>query len=408
MTKKQFKILITILTIVAFMIPALLVIADDDDDVGIIITVAGTGEVPTSDDVGDGGPATEAQLSLPHGVVLDESGNLYIAEIVLPPPMLCPLPCITFDVSHRVRKVDADGIITTVVGTGEPPPPPGPDVDIGDGGPATEAQLNRPADLVFDKSGNLYIAEHNGYRVRKVDTHGIITTVVGTGVAGSSGDGGPATEAQLNEPHGLALDESGNLYIAEKEGHRVRKVDAHGIITTVAGTGVAGSSGDGGPATEAQLWNAQDMVFDESGNLYITEFFGHRVRKVDADGIITTVVGTGVAGSSGDGGPATEAQLDSPAGMVFDESGNLYISEFSGHRIRKVDAHGIITTVAGTGVDGFSGDGGPATSAQFNSPDLMTLDEDNLYITDFFNHRIRLVSIDDDDDCEGKGRKWNC
>jgi len=149
-------------------------------------------------------------------------------------------------------------------------------------------------------------------------------------------------------------------------------------------------------------------VFDESGNLYITEFFGHRVRKVDADGIITTVVGTGVAGSSGDGGPATEAQLNSPAGMVFDESGNLYISEFLGHRIRKVDAHGIITTVAGTGVDGFSGDGGPATSAQFNSPDLMTLDEDNLYITDFFNHRIRLVSIDDDDDCEGKGRKWNC
>jgi hypothetical protein len=217
-----------------------LVIADDDDDVGIIITVAGTGEVPTSDDVGDGGPATEAQLSLPHGVVLDESGNLYIAEIVLPPPMLCPLPCITFDVSHRVRKVDADGIITTVVGTGEPPPPPGPDVDIGDGGPATEAQLN------------------------------------------------------------------------------------------------------------------------------------------------------------------------SPAGMVSDESGNLYITEFFGHRFRKVDAHGIITTVAGTGVDGFSGDGGPATSAQFNSPDLMTLDEDNLYITDFFNHRIRLVSIDDDDDCEGKGRKWNC
>ena len=143
MTKKQFKILITILTIVDFMIPALLVIADDDDDVGIIITVAGTGEVPTSDDVGDGGPATEAQLWNPQDMVFDESGNLYITEFF----------------GHRVRKVDADGIITTVVGTGEPPPPPGPDVDIGDGGPATKAQLNSPAGMVFDESGNLYISE---------------------------------------------------------------------------------------------------------------------------------------------------------------------------------------------------------------------------------------------------------
>ena len=210
----------------------------------------------------------------------------------------------------------------------------------GDGGPATSAQLKPPEDVDVDSSGNIYIADTQNQRIRKVDAAtGIIQTVAGTGSAGYNGDGGPATSAQLKAPSGVAIDSSGNIYIADTQNFRIRKVDAAtGIIQTVAGTGVAGYSGDGGPATSAQIKNPAVVAVDASGNIYIADTLNHRIRKVDAaTGIIQTVAGTGVAGYSGDGGPATSAQIKNPAVVAVDASGNIYIGDTDNHRIRKVD-----------------------------------------------------------------------
>ena len=330
-----------------------------------IVTVAGS-PVP----LGDGGPATVAQLSLPYGAVID-SGNLYIGDAS----------------NNRVRRVDlTTGTITTFAGTGVAG-------SSGDGGPATAAQLNVPR-VVAVGSGSLYITEYGGNRVRRVDlATGIITAIAGTGAAGFGGDGGPATAAQLNSPVGLALD-SRNLYISDYVNNRVRRVDlATGTISTFAGTGVAGFSGDGGPATAAQL-NAPRLLAVAQGNLYIADTANNRVRRVDlATGTITTFAGTGVAGFGGDSGPATAAQLSSPYGVALD-SGNLYISDLTNQRIRRVDlATGTITTIAGTGVAGSGGDGGPATAAQLNSPVGLALGSGNLYIAQPAANRVRKVDL---------------
>ena len=328
--------------------------------------VAGTGTRGFS---GDGGPATDAQLNGPFGVALDNEGNLYIVD----------------KDGQRIRKVDSSGIITTVAGTGTAG-------FSGDGGPATSAQLSGPRAVALDGAGNLYIADTENHRIRKVDTAGTITTVAGTGTRGFSGDGGSATSAGLNRPSGVAVDGAGNLYLADKNNHRIRKVDASGTITTVAGTGDEGFSGDGGPATSALLNRPWAIALDRAGNLYITDIRNIRIRKVDTSGTITTVAGTGTAGFSGDGGPATNAQLSSPMGVALDGAGNLYIVDNRNIRIRKVDTGGTITTVAGTGAFGFSGDGGPATSAQLSGPRAVALDgAGNLYIAEFGNRRIRKV-----------------
>jgi sugar lactone lactonase YvrE len=332
---------------------------------GVIATVAGNSSAGYS---GDGGPATNAQLSHPLGISVDGSGNLYIVDYY----------------NDRIRKVSAAGIITTVAGNGSTG-------DSGDGGPATGAQLNAPFGVAIDSGGNLFIAEHGGDRVRKVSAGGIITTVAGNGSQGYSGDGGPATSAQLYNPGNVAVDANGNLYIADSLNNRIRKVSAGGIMTTVAGNGSQGYSGDGGRATSAQLYQPQGLTVDARGNLYIADTYNYRIRMVSPAGIIDTVAGDGFENYSGDGGPATAAQLNLPSGVAMDASGNLYIADSLSYRVRKVSAEGIITTVAGNGSQGYSGDGGPAASAQLESPASVAADANgNLYVSD--NNRIRKIS----------------
>ncbi|XID92529.1 S-layer homology domain-containing protein [Paenibacillaceae bacterium WGS1546] len=339
-----------------------------------IDTVVGTGTAGFS---GDGGPAASAHFNIVYHIAVDAAGNLYFAD----------------SNNHVIRKVDTSGIITTVAGR------PGVEanwsIPSGDGGPATSATLRLPAGVTFDSAGNMYITELGYERVRKVDTNGIISTVAGssTGAQGYAGDGGPATSALLRGPADVAADSAGNLYIVELFNHVVRKVDqTTGIISTVVGTGVAGFSGDGGPATSAQLSTPYSIDFDDSGNLYIADRNNNRVRKVDTSGNISTVAGTGVAGYSGDGGPATAAHMWSPIGLTVDDDGTLYVAENSNHIVRKISPTGIITTVAGTGTFGDSGDGGPAKSAQLRGPLGIDLDHNgNLFVADRGNHKIKKL-----------------
>ena len=340
------------------------------NNIYIIKTVAGNGNEGYS---GDNGLAKEASLYVPQDVAVDSFGNLYIAD----------------SWNSRIRKVDINGIITTVAGNETPG-------FSGDGGLATEASLRYPYGVAVDSTGNLYIADLGNLNIRKVATNGIITTVAGNGIQGYDGDGGPATEASFI-PFYIAVDSSGNLYITDYENLRIRKVDTSGIITTVAGNGTLGFSGDGGPATEASLFWPRGVAVDSSGNLYIADSANYRIRKVDISGIITTVAGSETPGFSGDGGPATEASLYSPYGVTVDSTGNLFIASFSNNRIRKVDTSGIIATIVGSGCPfycgGFSGDGGLPTEASLRHPYGVAVDSSgNLYIADTENNRIRKVA----------------
>jgi DNA-binding beta-propeller fold protein YncE len=325
-------------------------------------------------------PATYARLDNPAGIAFDADGNLYISE--------CGL-------THNILKVDRASQLTVFAGTG--------DYGFsGDGSSALGAQFNCPTGLQFDRDGNLYVSDRDNARIRRIDRKGIISTVAG---GGTGGDGGPATSALLGCACDLALDGDGQAYIADAANNRVRRVDRQGIITSVAGSGDApGFSGDGGPATEALLATANPIGFwlmgvavDAEGNLYIADTYNYRIRKVDKQGIITTFAGNGQAGTSGDGGPATAASLTYPISMAFDNQGNLYFSEWLGagidnNRIREVDKNGIITTVAGIGARGFSGDGGPATLAALFDPSAIAFDQSgNMYIADSSNNRVRKV-----------------
>lgn len=260
----------------------------------------------------------------------------------------------------------------------------------GDGGQATLAQINKPVAITIDPSGNIYFMDFFNDRIRKINTSGIISTVVGTGIQGYSGDGGPANLAQIKKPMGLATDALGNLYIADYDNHRIRKVNAAGTITTICGNGISGFSGDGNLATSAQITWPRGIAVDAIGNVYFDG--NYRVRKINTSGIVTTVAGNGTSGFSGDGGDATSAQIE-PNGLATDLNNNLYIAdEWNNHRIRKVNSSGIISTIAGTGVGGFSGDGGAATSAQLNQPFGVAVDlSSNVYIADLNNNRIRII-----------------
>ena len=398
------------------------------DASGIITTVAGTG---IAGDSGDGGPATSAQLDNPRGVHKDSSGNLYIADAY----------------NHKIRKVDTSGDISTIAGTGSAG-------ETGDGEAAILAEIDTPSDVLMDSSGNFFIADTNNHKIRQVDTFDDILTFVSNSGPGDDGDGGFAALAQLNKPYGMFKDPLGSLYIADRNNHKIRKVDlSTNIITTVAGTGSAGDTGDGGAATSAQLNEPRDMYKSAaSGSLYIADTKNHKIRRVDTSGNMSTFAGTGSsgdgwdfsfsattvpldepgdvlvsgswlfisdtknhkirilsswgwiwtfagtgnAGSSGDGGYADDARLNEPRGIAIDSSYNIYIADKKNHKIRKVNTSDIITTVAGTGSSGYSGDGGLATDAKLDNPvDVFVDSSNNMYIVEDNGRRIRVVNAAD-------------
>ena len=339
---------------------------------GNITTIAGNGISGYS---GDGGQAVCAELNPPNAIAVDGSGNVYIADWG----------------NHRIRKVEAStGIISTIAGNGT-------GGYNGDGISATAAELNYPAGVAVDGSGNIYIADDGNNRIRKLTVStGIITTIAGNGTSGFTGDGGDATNAELNNPQAVAVNTAGTIiYISDESNERVREVNASGIISTIAGNGTAGYSGDGGPATNAEIWGTPSFSFsvalDPSGNVYIADMGNNRIRKITGN-TINTIAGNGTAGYSGDGIPATIAELYYPTAITFDNLGNMYIADWTNQRVRKVNTSGIINTIAGNGSSGYSGDGGPATNAKFLYPMSLGLDNSgNLFILDWLNNRIREV-----------------
>lgn len=327
---------------------------------GTITTVAGGG-------IGDGAPATNVSVRWPNRMAVDASGNLFIAD----------------HFNSRIRKVGTNGIITTVAG------------NVGyssDGDTATNTSLNTPTGIAVDAAGDLFIADSGNNCVRKVGTNGSIIIVAGNGTGAYSGDGGAATNAGVAYPSGIAVDAAGNLFILDGNDSHIRKVGTNGIITTVAGNGTNGYLGDGGAATNAELNDPFDVAVDAAGNLFIADSSNHRIRKVSTSGIITTVAGIGTNAFSGDGGAATNAAMAYPSGIAVDAAGNLFIGDTGNARIREVGANGIIITVAGNGNYGFSGDGGAATNALLNNPYGVAVSaKGNLFIADSFNNRIREV-----------------
>ncbi|MES2704232.1 MAG: Ig-like domain-containing protein [Bacteroidota bacterium] len=331
-------------------------------------TILGTG---TAGNGTSGGAGTSTAVNLPWGIRADAAGNVYVCDFE----------------NNKIRKVDSSGVATDFAGTGAYG-------FSGDGGPAVTAQIASPTGLAVHGT-DVYFIDFGNARIRKIDASGTITTVAGNGAGGYSGDGGPATAASIAGPNGLYVDAAGNIYIPDQFNNRIRKVNTSGIITTIAGDGSYASTGDGGPATSAGLQQPNDVIADNAGNIFITEYAGNRIRKIDgATGIITTYAGTGSYGDSGDGGAASSALTNGPGGMSFDVVGNLLFCDVENHRIRKVDATtGIISTIAGTGTAGYSGDGGDPTLAKLNRPHRIGADDaGNLYISDADDNRVRKIS----------------
>src|SRR5262245_13520992 len=313
------------------------------------------------------------RLIYPNGLALDERGDLYISDTG----------------THRILKLNQSGQLTVIAGTGE-------GGYGGDNGPAIKAQLNSPQDLAFDAEGNLFVADSYNHRIRRIDRQGVITTVAGTGNAPSRGYDTPAPKDSLNNPQGIAVDRAGNLLIADTYNRVVRRLDRNGTLSVIAGS-VAGLAGDGGLATEAQLNLPMAVTTGPDGSVYVCDAANSRIRRITADGKIQTVTGfgggegIGGAGFVGDGGPAEKAKLFTPIDLKFDNAGNLFISDTGNNRIRVIRDK-IITTFAGSGQAGFSGDGKPAIAAEFNTPQKIAIDKDgSIYIADRANHRVRKI-----------------
>lgn len=288
---------------------------------------------------------------------------------------------------HRIRELKSDGSIITIAGTGE-------SGYFGDGGAATAAWLYGPTDMDMDGDGNLYIADTGNHCIRKVSADGTISTIAGTGVAGFTGDGGAATSATLNGPRGVRVDGAGGVWIADTQNHRVRFVNTAGVIATSAGTGVAGFSGDSGLANKAQLNQPQGLELSSAGSVYIADTGNSRIRRINNRGVIATVAGTDSPGYSGDGGSATMAQLKQPCGVRLGVNSSFYIADTGNSRVRFVNSFGNITTLAGSGTAGYNGDGGAATSAQLNAPaDVHVFDDGSFLIADTLNDRVRRVTV---------------
>ncbi|MBS1586697.1 MAG: T9SS type A sorting domain-containing protein [Bacteroidetes bacterium] len=333
----------------------------------LISTYAGNG---TAVDSGDGGQAVNAAIIYPTSGAFDSRGNYYFVERL----------------GSRVRKVSTDGTISTYAGSGT-------NGFGGDNGPAFNASLNSPIWLAIDKFDNIYIADMGNNRIRKVySTTGYITTIAGNGIAASTGDAGMAINASILNPISVGVDGSGNVYILETG--KIRRVLATGIIETFAGTGTSGYSGDGGLADTCRI-NAQSIFVGFHGDICVCDWGNNRVRKIDSTShIISTIIGIGTPGYSGNGGPAISAAISHPTAGAVDKQGNIYIAEVGNNVIRKIDATGVVSTAGGNGSAGFSGDGGIATNAQIYSPEGLAVDFcDNVYIADKQNNRIRKITF---------------
>jgi hypothetical protein len=330
-----------------------------------IYAFAGNGNTGFS---GDGGIAVNAQLKFTEGVAVDANGNVYITD----------------SNNHRIRKVAPGGIITTICGQSS-------SGFFGNGILATSASLNNPTGITIDAAGNIYFCDSGNSAIRKINTSGIITTLAGNGIGSYSGDGGPAVSATLSNPKGISVDGSGNIYIADYSNNCIRKISSTGTITTIAGNGSPGFSGDGGLAVSSQLSLPEAVLVDASGNIYISDSFNHRVREINTSGIINTIAGNGGAGFSGDGGNATLASVKEPRGLILDGTGNLFIASNSG-RIRVINSVGIINTFCGTGVLGNSGNGGPANLAQMILPTGLAIDPaNNVFLCDPGSSVVRII-----------------
>jgi hypothetical protein len=346
--------------------PPLLVCGDP----GTICTVMGTGQ---SAYLGEGQPPGEVALYWPIDMTFDNEGRFLVLDYN----------------NQRVRRVDHDGLVRTIMGTGI-------EASVEDGSPALETSLHHAFSLCYDAAGNLYLAGNHVPQLFKLTTGDKSYVIAGLDLPGYSGDGGPALEAELDSPCGLAVHSSGYpIYFADTFNHAVRRIDSDQTVTTIAGRGISGYSGDNGPAVDALLSSPYRVRLDEStGDLYVTDTENSVIRKIDAGGTITTIAGTGEAGYGGDGGLATEAVLSTPLDARLGPDGAVYIADSRNNRVRRVDPSGIITTIVGTGVEGADGDGGPATEAQLNHPSAVLFGPDgNLWVADAFNSKIRRVVL---------------
>ena len=320
---------------------------------------------------GDGSQAVNSRLANPSGVAVGQNGEIFIAD----------------SGNHRIRKVDPSGVITTLAGTGVPG-------YSGDGRTARRARLRDPRDVAIDSSGALYVADSGNHRIRLIDRDGVITTLAGTGRSGFSGDHGSAPAARLGTPNAVAVDSYGTVYVADTGNHRVRKI-SNGTISTIAGTGFNGHSGDGGPATSARLAGPSGIAVDLIGNVIVADTGNHRVRKINLDGIVTTLAGTGQQRFGGDGGPASAATLRLPRDVAIDWRGSVYVADSGNHALRRIAVDGRIETVAGLGRPSRSGDGGPAQRAGLSAPDGIWLDRwGDVYVADVRNRQIRRLRAD--------------